>query len=200
YVLGGGHNFAVDREFAREFLAVVPDARVIAQANRAFLHRAVRFMIGCGVRQFLDIGSGLPTVGYVHEVAQAMAPESRVVYIDIDPVAVAHSRLILSGNQLATAIQEDLRNPETILDHPDTRALLDYDEPLGLIMTAILPSIPDEDDPDGIMTRLRDRLCPGSYVVISHVTGDARPQEMGEAARLTKQTTTPAVLRTRAEI
>src|SRR5262249_17828847 len=151
YVLGGGHNFAVDREFAREFLAVVPDARVIAQANRAFLHRAVRFMIGCGVRQFLDIGSGLPTVGYVHEVAQAMAPESRVVYIDIDPVGVGPSRLILSGNQLATAIQEDLRNPETILDHPDTRALLDYDEPLGLIMTAILPSIPDEDDPDGIM-------------------------------------------------
>src|SRR5262249_37903831 len=200
YVLGGGHNFAVDREFAREFLAVVPDARVIAQANRAFMHRAVRFMIGCGVRQFLDIGSGLPTVGYVHEVAQGMAPESRVVYVDIDPVAVAHSRLILSGNDMEAADLEDLRHPSAMLDQRETGALLDYGEPLGLILTSILPSIPDEDDPDGIMTRLRDRLCPGSYVVISHVTGDTRPEEMGEAARLTKQTTTPAVLRTRAEI
>lgn len=200
YVLGGAHNFAVDREFAREFLAAMPDAKLISQANRAFLHRALRFMIGEGVRQFLDIGSGLPTVGYVHEVAQAIAPESRVVYVDVDPVAVAHSELILRTNKLATAIQEDLRHPDAILDHPETRALLDFSEPVGLILTSILPAIPDDDDPEAILATLRRALCPGSYVVISHVTADTRPDEMDEAARLTKKTTTPVTLRDRAHI
>src|SRR5215468_9186272 len=109
YALGGGHNFAVDREFFRAFEAALPEARVVARANRAFLHRAVRFMIGEGIRQFLDIGSGIPTVGNVHEIAQRLDPGARVVYVDIEPVAVAHSRQILAGNGRATAIQEDLR-------------------------------------------------------------------------------------------
>src|SRR5215468_4276674 len=150
YALGGAHNFAVDREFLRAFEAVVPQTRAAARANRAFLHRAVRFMVGEGIRQFLDVGSGIPTVGNVHEVAQGLDPDAKVVYVDIEPVAVAHSRQILAGNGRATAIQEDLRHPKAILDHPDTRALLDFSQPMGLILAAILHAIPDEDDPHGI--------------------------------------------------
>ncbi|GAA3729411.1 SAM-dependent methyltransferase [Plantactinospora mayteni] len=200
YWLGGSHNFAIDREFARQAIAAVPDLRMVARANREFLHRAVRFMIDMGIRQFLDIGSGIPTVGNVHEIAQKVVPDARVVYVDIDPVAVAHSEQILSGNEFATAIQEDLRRPEVILDHPATRALLDLDQPVGLLLASVVHAIPDEDDPYGILNRLRAALCPGSYLAISHVTTDSRPQEMGEGARLSGRTTTPVTARTRAQV
>jgi SAM-dependent methyltransferase len=200
YALGGAHNFPADREFFRAWEAAMPEARLIARANRAFLHRAVQFMIEAGVRQFLDIGSGIPTVGNVHEIAQKADPQARVVYVDIDPVAVAHSRQILAGNDRATAIMEDVRRPDAILDHPDTRALLDFDRPLGLILAAILHSVPDQDDPYGIMRRLRDALPAGSYVAISHVTADSRPEEVHEAERVTKQTATPTTVRSRDEI
>jgi S-adenosyl methyltransferase len=200
YALGGGHNFAVDREFFRAFEAALPEGRVVARANRAFLHRAVRFMIDEGIRQFLDIGSGVPTVGNVHEIAQKSDPGARVVYVDIEPVAVAHSRLILAGNDRATAIQEDLRRPKAILDHPDTRALLDFGQPLGLILAAILHALPDEDDPYGIMTQLRDTLAPGSYVAISHSTADTHTEAARAVEQVTKQTTTPVTLRSRSEI
>jgi S-adenosyl methyltransferase len=122
YLLGGSHNFAVDREVAHKAIAVKPDVALQMQANRAFLHRAVRFLVDAGIRQFLDIGSGIPTLGNVHEIAQQAAPEARVAYVDIDPVAVAHSRAILAGNDQATAIQEDLREVEGLLAHPDVRA------------------------------------------------------------------------------
>jgi hypothetical protein len=200
YALGGAHSFAVDRQWFRAFEAVLPEARLIFRANRAFLHRAVRFMVEAGIRQFLDLGSGIPTVGNVHEIAQHAAPAARVVYVDIDPVAVAHSRLILAGNDRAAAIHEDARHAGAILDHPDTRALLDFDQPVGLILAAIVHAIPDEDDPYGVMTRLRDGLAPGSYVAISHATADGRPTEARAAERVTKQTNTPGTLRTRAEI
>jgi S-adenosyl methyltransferase len=200
YLLGGAHNFAVDREFARMWLAAIPEFPQMARANRAFLHRAVQFMIEAGVRQFLDIGSGIPTVGNVHEIAQKADPRARVVYVDIDPVAVAHSRQILAGNDRATAIMEDARHPEAILGHPDTRALLDFDEPVGLILAAILHSVSNEDDPYGIVRRLRDALPSGSYVAISHVTADSRPEEVHEAERVTKRTATPTTVRSRDEV
>jgi SAM-dependent methyltransferase len=200
YALGGAHSFAVDREFFRAIEAVLPEARLMFRANRAFMHRAVRFMIEAGIRQFLDIGSGIPTVGNVHEIAQRFAAESRVVYVDIDPVAVAHSRLILAGNDGAAAIQEDLRHPDAILDHPYTRQLLDFDQPVGLILAAILHAIPDEDDPYGVTARLRDVLPAGSYVAISHATADSRPEEARAAERVTKQTNTPGTIRPRAEV
>jgi SAM-dependent methyltransferase len=200
YLLGGAHNFAVDREFARVWLAAIPEFPQMARANRAFLHRAVRFMVDEGIRQFLDIGSGIPTVGNVHEVAQKLAPEARVVYVDIDPVAVTHSRQILAGNEGATAIQEDLRHPDAILNHPETRALLDFDQPVGLILAAVLHSVGDQDDPFGVVARLRDALPSGSYVAISHVTADSRPEEVHAAERVTKQTTTPTTVRSRDEV
>ena len=201
YALGGAHNVAVDREFLRAFEAVVPQTRAAARANRAFLHRAVRLMVGEGIRQFLDVGSGIPTVGNVHEIAQRSAPEARVVYVDVDPVAVAHSRLILAGNTQATAIREDLRRPEAILGHSATRALLDFGRPVGLILAAVLHALQDQDDPYGIMTRLRDALCPGSYVAISHITADSSPEEQVRGIeRVANQAPTPGAQRTRAEI
>lgn len=200
YLLGGSHNFAADREHAQRVIAAMPDARLQVQENRAFLYRAVRLMVDAGVRQFLDIGSGIPTVGNVHQIAQQAAPDSRVVYVDIDPIAVAHSAQILAGNDRATIIREDLRHPEAILDHPRTRELLDFDQPVGLLLVAILHAIPDQDDPAGIVARLRGRLAPGSYLAIGHGTADSRPTEMGEVAHLTRQTTTPITLRTRPEV
>jgi S-adenosyl methyltransferase len=200
YTLGGAHNFAVDREFADRLMAAVPDMRLTARANRAFLHRAVRFLVQAGVRQFLDIGSGIPTVGNVHEIAQEAVASARVVYVDIDPVAVAHSRQILAGNSAATAIQADLRDPELILGHPQVQALLDFDQPIGLMLVAILHAVPDSDAPYGIVARLRDALAPGSYLTISHATADRRPDDMGQITQMFKQTTTPTTTRTRDEI
>jgi len=200
YTLGGAHNFAVDREFARQLIELVPDMRITARANRAFLHRAVRFLVQAGIRQFLDIGSGIPTVGNVHEIAQAAVPDTRVAYVDIDPVAVAHSRQILAGNPGATAIQADLRRPDDILGHPEVRALLDFDQPVALMLVAILHAVPDADDPFGIVARLRDALSPGSYLAISHATADRRADEMDEITAMFKQTTTPTTTRTRDEV
>jgi hypothetical protein len=151
---------------------MVPDVPLVAQANRAFLRRAVRVLVDLGVRQFLDIGSGVPTRGNVHEIAQQAAPESRVVYVDIDPVAVGHSRQVLVGNDRATAIQEDARRPEHILDHPEVQRLLDFARPVAVLLVSVLHFIPDPDDPVGIMGKLRDALGQGCYVVLSHVTSD----------------------------
>ncbi|MFI7599975.1 SAM-dependent methyltransferase [Actinoplanes sp. NPDC049681] len=170
-LLGGNHNFAADREAAKHLLAAIPGAGEMARANRAFLNRAVQFLLDRGVRQFLDIGSGIPTVGNVHEIAQRRAPEARVVYVDIDPVAVAHSNDILKDNPLALAVQADMRFPEAILEHPGVRELLDPAEPIGLLLVAMLHFVPD-DDAFPATERLRAALPPGSYVVISHGVSD----------------------------
>src|SRR2546429_1327130 len=158
YALGGLHNFAVDREAAREMFAAMPDLPLLMQANRAFLRRAVQYLAGAGIRQFLDIGSGIPTVGNVHEIARQIAPRTRVMYIDIDPIAVAHSRAILEGDPLSGIVQEDLRRPEHILAHPDVRGLLDFSQPIGLLLVAVMQFVPEQDDPVGIVARLRDSL------------------------------------------
>jgi hypothetical protein len=172
YWLGGTHNFLADQDAARAVAALDPDVRVSVRANRAFLGRAVRFLAAAGVRQFLDIGSGIPTQGNVHEIAEQAAPGSRVVYVDIDPVAVAHSRTILGGSQNATVIQADLREPEAIIAHESTRSLIDFGEPVGLLLSAVLHFIADAEDPWRITSTLRDALAPGSYLVLGHVTDE----------------------------
>src|SRR5919197_968071 len=134
YLLGGGHNFAADRALAEKFLQAQPNARTIARLNRSFLRRAVLFMMDNGIRQFLDLGSGIPTVGNVHEIAQQADPGTRVVYVDYEDVAVAHSDLMLEGNDEATMVQADLTRPSEVLDHPISRMLLDFSEPVGLLM------------------------------------------------------------------
>lgn len=202
YWLGGAHNFAADRQVARQITAVVPHFQFAARANRAFLFRAVRFMVvEAGIRQFLDLGSGIPTVGNVHEVAQQIAPDARVVYVDVDPVAVAHSQQILTANPGAVAIEHDVREPEEILADPQARSLLDFDQPVGLLMVAVLHYLQDADEPLRIVSRLRGHLSPGSYLAIAHGTEDEQPLEKTkEAQRLTQQTGTPLRLRTRSEI
>lgn len=172
YLLGGAHNFAPDRLFAALVERNMPQIRDAVRLNRNFLRRAVNFMIGLGIRQFLDIGSGIPTVGNVHEVAQAADPLCRVVYVDKEPMAVVHSRLLLEGNDRATAIQADIREPEAILSHPETLRLLNFDEPIGLLMLLVWHFVPDDEDPPGLLARYRDALAPGSYLALSHITSD----------------------------
>jgi SAM-dependent methyltransferase len=201
YYLGGSHNFAVDRAAAQAMIAAVPDAPLMAQANRAFLRRAVQFLAGAGIRQFLDIGSGIPTVGNVHEIAQRVIPDSRVVYVDVDPVAVAHSREILSGDERATVIQEDLRRADRILEHPAVRQLLDFDEPIAVITVAVLHFIPDADDPGGILGAIRKSLAPGSYLVLSQASDDGRTdEERQDAQRVYQRTDNPLSMRTRKQL
>jgi S-adenosyl methyltransferase len=175
YLLGGSHNFLADQDVGRAIAAVEPNARAIGRANRAFLGRAVRFLAAAGIRQFLDIGSGIPTEGNVHEVAQRAAPEARVVYVDVDPVAIAHSRAILAQQENATIIDADLREPEKILAHEGARRLLDFSEPIGLLLVAVLHFIRDDEDPWSTVTTLRDALAPGSYLVVCHGTDEGKP-------------------------
>lgn len=174
YYLGGSHNFAVDRQAAQRVISAVPEVPLIAQANRAFLRRAVGFLMETGVRQFVDIGSGIPTAGNVHEIAQGIDPAARVVYVDIDPVAVAHSRQILTGNDRTAVVQEDLRAPERIVNHPRVRALLDFTQPVAVMIIAVLHFIPDSENPADILTILRKALAPGSYLVLSQVSAEGR--------------------------
>ncbi|HET8662341.1 MAG TPA: SAM-dependent methyltransferase [Micromonosporaceae bacterium] len=172
FLLGGSHNYAVDRQAAGHLLEQVPEAPLSAQANRAFLRRAVSFLVHAGVRQFLDIGSGIPTRGNVHEVAQRLAPDSRVVYVDIDPGAIAYAQHMLAGAEHTVAVQEDARRPDRILAHPQVHRLLDLSQPVALLLVSVLHFIPDSDDPAGIVARLRDAVVPGSYLAMSHLTSD----------------------------
>ncbi|GAA2642047.1 SAM-dependent methyltransferase [Paractinoplanes durhamensis] len=203
YALGGVHNFAVDREFWHRAESAFPTAGLVARANRAFLGRAVRWLAEAGVRQFLDIGSGIPTLGNVHEVAQEANPAARVMYVDIDPIAVQQSRSLLSGNPYARVIEGDLRDPERILYHPDVLQLLDFAEPVAVLTVAVLHFVPDSADPAGIMKRLADTMVSGSYLVVSHLGPDVTPEgrELQERARqLYERTPTPVVIRSPDEV
>jgi S-adenosyl methyltransferase len=175
YWLGGSCSFLADQDAARALTAVEPCVRAMAQANRAFLGRAVRLLAAAGISQFLDVGSGIPTEGNVHEVAQRALPGARVAYVDIDPVAVAYSKHLLAGNTSAAVIDADLRDPEKILTHQAAGRLIDFSEPAGLLLVSVLHFIADAEDPWQIVATLRDALVPGSYLVLSHATGEGKP-------------------------
>ncbi len=173
YFLGGKDNFAADRETAGQVLRTWPTVRTAARENRAFLNRAVRYLAAeAGIRQFLDVGSGLPSASNVHEVAQAIAPESRVVYVDNDPIVLAHARALLASHPdgVCAYIDADLRQPERILSHPAIRPALDLTQPVALMLVALLHFVPDEDQPRRIVQSLLDALPAGSYLVASHAT------------------------------
>jgi hypothetical protein len=185
YFLGGKNHFAADREAADKTLAVAPTARTSARENRAFMGRAVRYLAAeAGIRQFLDIGTGLPTTNAVHEVAQAVAPSSRILYVDSDPLVLAHARALLTSSpQGRTAyIQADLREPEAILSDPVTRQLLDFSQPIALMLVAILHFVRDESQPAKIIATLLGALPPGSYLVASHASQEHTAAE-GAAER-----------------
>lgn len=200
YYLGGSHNFAVDRRMARQAMDLWPELPLIMQANRAFLRRSVRYLVGQGVTQFLDIGSGIPTEGNVHEVVQVASPEARVVYVDIDPVAVAHSRAILSGNPLADVVQADLRDAAAIFDDPRAKRLLDLSQPIGVLMVAMLHFVLDEADPANIVALYRKMMPPGSYLVVSHATHEGRPDQAGPHTELYRRAGAPLTMRSRLEV
>ncbi|SFQ42805.1 S-adenosyl methyltransferase [Actinomadura madurae] len=168
YYLGGKDNFAADRRAADQVVAAMPNVLAFTRANRGLLSRAVTMMAADGVRQFIDIGSGLPTQENVHEVAQRAAPGSRVVYVDNDPIVLTHARALLTDNPHTTVIQGDLREPDGILDHPVIKERIDFGRPVGLLMLAILHFVLDDDRPADIVARLRAPLAPGSYLAISH--------------------------------
>jgi S-adenosyl methyltransferase len=200
YYLGGSHNFDIDREQARQAIAQWPELPKIMCANRAFVQRAVRFCLTKGVRQFLDIGSGIPTGGNVHEVAQKADPMSRVVYVDIDPVAVAHSQTMLHGNERAVVLQADVRHPDRILNNPRLQRLINFDQPLAVLLTGILLFVPDEDDPHGLVAHYLDAIASGSYLVIVHGGSDAQPERETAHTALYQRSGTPIWLRTRNQI
>ena len=201
YYLGGAHNFAADRAAAEAAIAVYPDLPLVMQTNRAFLRRAVHFLIERGIDQFLDLGSGIPTVGNVHEVAQQANPTARVVYVDVDPVAVAHADLILRGNPRAAAIEADIREMERIFSHPTTRRLLDLDRPLAILLCYILHFLPDDAEAERTVASLRAALPSGSYLVISHGTAEfAAPAVYRQGQRVYARTSHPLHLRPREQV
>ncbi|MBW4721727.1 SAM-dependent methyltransferase [Saccharothrix obliqua] len=200
YLLGGGHNFAADRALAERFLLAQPNARAIARLNRAFLRRAVLHLIDRGVRQFLDLGSGIPTVGNVHEIARRSAPDARVVYVDFEDVAVAHSRLLLEDDPLATILQEDMTDPTAVLGAARGTGLLDFDRPIGLLMVGVFHFVPPEDDPAGVVAAYRDAVVPGSGLALSQFTSDLQPAEMAGIVEVMKRSMNPMYPRTHAEI
>lgn len=201
WLLGGCHNFAADREMGERLLAAQPDARLWAQANRSFLRRSVEYVINSGVRQILDIGSGIPAVGAVHEIAQKQAADARVVYVDVDPVAVAYAQALLRDNRQTSAVPGDLRRIDEILDHQHVRAAVDFSQPVAVLLVAVLHFVADADDPAAILARLWAAAAPGSFLVISHasVPQDMTPLQV-RAAREYGQRTAPLTLRPRAHV
>ncbi|GAA0240879.1 SAM-dependent methyltransferase [Saccharothrix mutabilis subsp. mutabilis] len=199
YYLGGAHNFAVDREFAEQSMRVIPTAEMV-QHTRAFLRRAVRACVAAGIRQFLDLGSGIPTAGNVHEVAQQLDPTCRVVYVDNEPVTAAHGRTMLRDNPNVAMVEADLRDPDAVFGSPETRSLLDMSEPVAVLMVAILPYFTDEERPAELVARYRAAMAPGSYLVISHLTADVQPEMVEKLVAVAAETMTPIMARSKAEI
>jgi SAM-dependent methyltransferase len=176
--LGGTHNTTGDRAVAARIAEMAPHWVVGARLNRAFLRHAVEYLVDQGVDQFLDLGSGIPTVGNVHEIAQRANPRARVVYVDYEPIAYQAARRMLAGNPNATILHADLRDPAAVLDAPQTRELLDFDRPIGLLIVGVLLFLPPEDRPGEIVATYRQRLVPGSYLAISVASDDCPDPEI----------------------
>lgn len=200
-LLGGSHNFEVDRAAAENGTRMVPDLPIAAAANRRFLRRAVTYLAESGIRQFVDVGAGIPTVGNTHEIVQAIDPDARVVYVDIDAVAVAHAGAILAGNDRAVAVRADLRSPDELLAALDGTGLVDLSQPVGLLMVAVLHLIPDEGGPGEAAAALRDAVAPGSHLVVSHLTSHRRAEETAALSEsVARRDKVSLVFRTREQI
>jgi hypothetical protein len=202
YFLGGKDNFAADRAAADKLTAMMPQLPAVARANRAFVRRAVRFAAaGQGIRQFIDVGAGLPTQGNVHEVARQAAPDARVVYVDNDPVVCCHGNALLA-DKATGIIEADLRKPEEIINDPLTRALIDFAEPVTLLLTSVLHFVPDDDDPHGIIARFGEVMAPGSCLVISHGTIETGPDDPRAqlSAKVYSRASAPLALRPVGEV
>jgi hypothetical protein len=200
YYLGGVHNFAADREAADAVIERFPFIPEAARANRAFVVNAVGHLARLGIRQFLDIGSGIPTADNVHSIARRVHPESRTAYVDIDPVAVAESMEILDGDDLTVAVRGDVRDPQAVLDHAEVRRTIDFGRPVGLVLAAVLHFVPEHDLADVAVARLVEALAPGSHVVLSHSAAESFALFTATEDVYQRRTSTPGTVRTRAEV
>ncbi|EQD83073.1 S-adenosyl methyltransferase [Saccharopolyspora erythraea NRRL 2338] len=197
WLLGGSHNFEADRRFGQQLLAQHPYTRHMAMLNRNFLRVAVEMMLEAGIRQFLDLGSGIPTVGNVHEIAHRHHPESRVLYVDNEAVAVAHTEILLKDTENATMVQSDACDVDAVLGDERTREMLDLSQPLGLLAVTLFHYVAEESDPARVMARYRDVLAPGSVLAMTHLFTDRATEEIVELMRRTQNNVFP---RTREEI
>jgi len=190
YMLQGNNYFQVDRFAAEQILKAAPEIRDAAWSNRGFHQRAAKFIGQNGVRQFIDIGSGLPTVGNTHEVVQKVVPGAHVVYVDNDPMVELHSRALLDSGGTISVICADLREPDAIIDHPQLRKLIDFGQPTGLLMTGVMMFVSDSSDPWALVSRYTGALAPGSYLSLSHLTDDYKPPAAAEGFRAVFDTAT----------
>jgi S-adenosyl methyltransferase len=202
YMLGGKDNFPADRDAAEQILVAFPEARDGVRENRAFLRNVVRYLAGeVGIRQFLDIGAGLPTQQNVHQVAQEAATDARVVYVDNDPVVCVHGRVLLADTDAVAMVEADLREPERILTDPATQRLIDFSQPVAVLLVAILHFIADADDPYAVVARLRDAMAPGSYLVIAHMLdAEQRRADADQLRRVYSRSSAGVIPRTLDEI
>ncbi|WP_084965100.1 SAM-dependent methyltransferase [Thermoactinospora rubra] len=200
YFLGGKNNFRADRELAELVLSVLPETREGTRENRRLIGRVVEYLVGQGVRQFLDLGSGLPAQQNVHEVALRLAPDARIVYVDNDPVVCAHGRALLAEPDRVAMVEGDATRPAEILGHPEVAKLLDFDRPVAVLMMFFLHLVPDSADPQGFVAAYRDALAPGSYLALSHVGSDAAPERVAAVSRIYQQANAPFCPRAGAEI
>jgi hypothetical protein len=201
YVLGGSHNFPVDQAAADEAIAAFPPLVDGMRENRAFLRRVVRYLVDAGIDQFLDLGSGIPTSGNVHEVAREANPRARVVYVDTEPMAVMHGLALLENDPLVTAVRADLRRPAEVLADPAVRALLDFDRPVAVLILGTMHFIRDIDDPVRIVAGYREALVPGSYLALTNGTAEGQDPDQTEAARRAfLRSPTPLQMRGPAEV
>jgi S-adenosyl methyltransferase len=200
YLLGGKDNFAVDRDAAERVLVVAPDQRQLARANRAFLIRAVRVLAEAGIRQFIDLGTGLPTSPSLHEVARTADPAARVVYVDKDPIVKVHNDALLATDENITSLLADVREPDGVLADPQLRRLIDFTEPVGLMCVAVLHVVADEHDPAQIIASFRRRLPAGSHLALSQFAADSEPDAMAELRTVAAGTPVETYFRSREEI
>ncbi|MFJ9818431.1 SAM-dependent methyltransferase [Streptomyces sp. NPDC101151] len=198
YLLGGKDNYEVDQRAGEELAAAAPEVRIGLQANRAFLQRAVRYVVGNGVRQILDIGTGLPTSPNVHQIAHELAPDVRVAYVDNDPIVAAHANALLSSSGATSVVLADVRDPQTVVNHPDVRRAIDFDRPVALLLVAVLHFLTDAEQPEQAVATLRDALPAGSFLVLSHATGDFADRRAAQAVY--SKATATLNLRSRGEV
>jgi S-adenosyl methyltransferase len=201
YLLGGNNNFPADQRAAEQILAAVPEVKDAAWANRGFHQRAAVWIAEQGIRQFIDIGSGLPTVGNTHDVVRRVAADIRVVYVDNDPMVRLHSQVLLSGQTNIAVVLGDLRDPDTILNNPELGALIDFGEPIGLLMTGVMMFVADGSNPWRLVARYVSGLAPGSYLSLSHLTGDHKSPQAAAGFQAVFDTATEHLyLRSRPEV
>jgi len=202
YFLGGKDNYVVDREAAEAVLRLAPEAREIARENRAFLGRVVRYLVGeAGIRQIVDIGTGIPTAGNVHEVARQIDPAVRVAYVDNDPIVHVHANALLAGQGSTSIVLADLRDPAGILARPEIRELIDFRQPIAVLMIAIVHFITDQEGPGEIITAFREAVAPGSYFALSHATADFHDEAVtGGAMEVYARATAPLMPRSHSRV